>query len=542
LKNTRRDVIEAIIKWAVRPVKDEADKTRVLWLHAPAGMGKSAIASSIASLLDDRNPSDYLSLLHERNRSCLGASFFCAWDEATRSKPDQIFSTIAFQMASFDPSITRCVCRALSDNMDVGRSALTNQFQKLIRDPLCEAASLQKPMIIVIDALDECVDEPNSKYNLLSIITKGFTHLPPFVRLIVTSRPSKEFQAQFVAMGDIVWSYDLGAIQRPVVDADIATYIRMRLEYISRLHWASAVDADWPGEVRRKALVAKAAGLFVWAAIVCNFIADDEIGNPETQLSLILADTTESDAEELYLWEDLDHLYLRVLRRAISVKTPTLRMQRFCEVLGAVVVVANPLSASALESLLDAYPLASSGHSATLTVYDTLRKLQSVLMVPENEGIRIIHPSFSDFLVDPSRCTDERFYINPIPHHAQLAKACLRHMTQSLHRDMCQLGGSPRMNSDVPDLDEQLSQFIPEHLHYACHFWAEHLYKSPIDDSELYGMVQAFIFEHLLHWLEVLSLLRALDSAIATLKIAQSWAKVMSSFPTLSTLLRLSSR
>jgi hypothetical protein len=489
-------------------------------------MGKSAIASSIASLLDDRNPSDYLDILQKRNRPCLGASFFCAWDEATRSKPDQMFSTIAFQMSSFDPSIARGVCKALSENMDVGRSALTNQFQKLIRDPLCEAEGLQQPMIIVIDALDECMDEQNPKHDLLSIITKWFAYLPSFVRLIVTSRPSKRFQAQFMAMGDIVWSYDLGGIDRQIVDNDIALYIKLRLRLIARLHWDSAVDTDWPGQVRRNVLVARAAGLFIWAATACNFVADDEIGDPETQLSLILTDAPGSVFVDFSPWKTLDDLYLHVLCQAVTEKAPITRLQRFREVLGAIVVAADPLSASALDKLLKVHPSTPIAHSES--VYDSLRKLQPVLVVPESEAIHIIHPSFSDFLVDPGRCPDERFYIEPIPHHCQLAKACLRHMSRSLHRDMCHMGRIPLMNADILDLDDRLSRYIPEDLQYACRFWAEHLYKSPIDDSELYEMVRVFMFDHLLHWLEVLSLLCVLDGAVITLRTAQSWVKVIS--------------
>jgi len=40
-------------------------------------------------------------------------------------------------------------------------------------------------------------------------------------------------------------------------------------------------------------------------------------------------------------------------------------------------------------------------------------------------------------------------------------------------------------------------------------------------------MVKAFILEHMLHWLEVLSLLRVMDSGVTALKTAQSWVKVV---------------
>jgi len=89
------------------------------------------------------------------------------------------------------------------------------------------------------------------------------------------------------------------------------------------------------------------------AAITCNFVADDEIGDPETQLSLILADTPGSIFVEPSPWKELDGLYLRVLHQAVTAKTPMTRLQRFCEVLGAIVIVADPLSAPALDKLLN---------------------------------------------------------------------------------------------------------------------------------------------------------------------------------------------
>jgi hypothetical protein len=82
-------------------------------------------------------------------------------------------------------------------------------------------------------------------------------------------------------------------------------------------------------------------------------------------------------------------------------------------VVGAVVLVFNPLSATALSDLL--------GISDVST---TLRSLHSLLIIPTNEldptPIHALHKSFPDFLTDPGRCTDQRFFIDPSIHHREI--------------------------------------------------------------------------------------------------------------------------
>ena len=83
------------------------------------------------------------------------------------------------------------------------------------------------------------------------------------------------------------------------------------------------------------------------------------------------------------------------------------------------------------------------------------------------------------------------------------------------------------MNKDIPDLDKRVAEFIPGDLRYACSFWGEYLQRSVIDEG-LYDLVRKFIFEHLLHWLEVMSLIGMYDPAYASLMSARVSLKVKS--------------
>ena len=91
-----------------------------------------------------------------------------------------------------------------------------------------------------------------------------------------------------------------------------------------------------------------------------------------------------------------------------------------------------------------------------------------------------------------------------------------------LHLNMCGLETSFELNVNVPGLKERIKNNIPAQLAYACTYWAGHLKSIPFaPDSQvsrdLIDELNSFVYNYLLHWLEVLSLLKALDRGIPIL-------------------------
>lgn len=95
---------------------------------------------------------------------------------------------------------------------------------------------------------------------------------------------------------------------------------------------------------------------------------------------------------------------------------------------------------------------------------------------------------------------------------------------QNLRRDICKLGNAPIMNSVIEQ--HHITGGIPADLRYACQFWAEHLQRFHGNRNEPLKLVEEFLFEHLLHWLEVLSLLGVFDRAVTLLGKVLDWIKV----------------
>jgi hypothetical protein len=130
-------------------------------------------------------------------------------------------------------------------------------------------------------------------------------------------------------------------------------------------------------------------------------------------------------------------LYTQVLDHAFpNIAHPL--ADRLKLILGSIVFLRDPLSALSLELLLKL----------------TANTVHSVIIVPENDVqvIRLLHPSFFDFMTDLTRCRNPEFVANPVVQHTLLARACLDSM-MCLRRDIvCEIKNLFVLNSEVVDL------------------------------------------------------------------------------------------
>ena len=153
----------------------------------------------------------------------------------------------------------------------------------------------------------------------------------------------------------------------------------------------------------------------------------------------------------------------------------------------------------------------------------SLVHLQSVIFLAEPEDTpRIYHKSFSDFITDAERCShDPRFHISIGTQHAFIARNCFRVMDEQLHPNICDLK-FPERYLNNHEIQHLLKDRIPPELQYACLYWAIHLSNAEKDDN-LSSLLERFSFAHLLHWLEVLSLMGRLDVGYIALDSAMKF-------------------
>jgi hypothetical protein len=146
------------------------------------------------------------------------------------------------------------------------------------------------------------------------------------------------------------------------------------------------------------------------------------------------------------------------------------------------------------------------------------------------ETVSTFHPSFRDFLVDSRRCSNERFLVNPAKHQHELLHRCLQLLNMNLRYDICGIQKPGRANADVQDLPARLERSVPEAVRYACQFWPVHLVTGGSLSQYVSAVLLEFCTNHLLHWIETLSLLGKLSSAAKHLPWIVAWCQV-SIFP-----------
>ena len=184
-------------------------------------------------------------------------------------------------------------------------------------------------------------------------------------------------------------------------------------------------------------------------------------------------------------------------------------------IIGVVVLAVNPLPPSAIAELVGLDP-------EEVTLFLTL--IQSLFALDEdsNQPVKSFHKSFPDFITDPSRCTDTRFYISPRDLHLELATNCLRMMNEGLEQNLLSLPDYA-LNSEVEDLQARINDRISIALQYACRSWHSHLIKVEGDVSDVVSCLRIFLEDKFLAWLEVVSAVGAVGGAAVGLEKLIHW-------------------
>ena len=484
-------MLDEIERWT-----EDFDKSLVFWLNGLAGTGKSTIAQTTAERVfaDGR----------------LGASFFCSRGVEDRSNIQLIFPTLAFQLAQKYPAFRSSFIPLLQFDPDVVHESLQDQMQKLLVEPL---RSTDISTVIVIDALDECRDEdPESA--ILLVLGRSVRDIPR-VKFFITSRPETHIMTGFCGwvLRESTDVFILHEVKPRTVDNNIRHFLKHKLSELSRRHGGTD---GWPTNEDLDSLCRRAAGFFVYAVATVKFL-DHHLQDPSDQLATIMASpesTTYEGKTELKVHTSLDTLYTSVFQKSFR-KNEAEGDAVVRSILSATILVANPLSLSAIATLL--------GFRRN-QVQRLLELIQSLLILPEdpNNPVQPFHKSFPDFITDPTRCRDLRFHISP-DYHIELVLHCLQLMGKSLKKNMCSIPDH-FLNSEVEDLPKRIEDSgIRGALEYACRSWYKHLIMAEHRVTDVLSALCDFLEGKFIFWLEVLSVLGAMGDAARALIAITKW-------------------
>ena len=486
----------------------------VYWLNGLAGTGKSTIAQTIAERIfaDGR----------------LGASFFCSRDFKDRRNLRYIFPTLAFQLAHKYPEFRSILIPLLQSNPDIVYDSLYNQMETLIVEPLSSSGI---STVIIIDALDECVDEdPQSA--ILSVMGRLVEGIPN-VKFFITGRPEPRIRSGFRLglLRPLTDIFVLHGVETSVINTDIRLFLEHGLCELAK---RKGIQRDgWPTDAHLDLLCERAAGLFVYAVATLKFL--DHAFTPPNERLNIIASAPGSTAHEGKARvrprmtldsldgfapsadgsiETLDSLYTSSFQSAFNgMDADDDEKVRF--VISTVVLAVNPLPPSAIATLVDL---------GKQEVMNLLQLIQSLLKLSEDPDSPVLpfHKSFPDFITDPLRCPNTRFHISPRTGHLKLALNCLKLMNNSLEQNLLSLPNYA-LNLEVEDLKTRVKDQISIALQYACKSWYSHLIEARGDITAIIPTLRSFLQEGFLAWLEVLSVIGAARDAIIALEKLVPW-------------------
>jgi hypothetical protein len=179
-----------------------------------------------------------------------------------------------------------------------------------------------------------------------------------------------------------------------------------------------------------------------------------------------------------------------------------------------------------------------------ITLKNLLATLSSVLVVPadtsDRDAIRPFHQSFIDFVLLHSNDVHHKLAIDPAVADAHVAGYCFGLLNKRLRYNICGIEDPSIFNDEISDFNILVSHHISLALRYASLFWPvhwiSHMNKSRTVSATNVSQTEAMITlpsglhdfcdSHLLHWIEVLSLLGHLDASalvmnrlLATIKV-----------------------
>jgi len=348
--------------------RTQARHSRVLWISAAPGVGKSVFAANLA---------------HWLGKGTVIATEFCQWNSLDHRDVNQIVRNLAFQIACRLPDYRKLLL-TLPEIEAIRSKDSDSAFKYLLVDQLnlCVSGGRER-YLILIDALDEAgTTDANPLAELLARNADG---LPDWIGLIVTSRPESGIETPFQMLS--ISTLDAGAGQNL---EDIRRYIVSRLVRLL----TSRLNADHL--VAR--VVELSGGIFLYAQQFCEAAVAGHIS---------------LDSPEQFP-KGLSGIFFNYMNRSFPNQEDYRLNVR--QLLRLILAAFEPLPTTML---------ATACEMNREETEDRLRQLGSLFPIIRSSAedtVRPFHRSIADWLADPSR--SGRFFVDTAAGHRALADYC----------------------------------------------------------------------------------------------------------------------
>ncbi|KAF8344204.1 uncharacterized protein EI90DRAFT_3114957 [Cantharellus anzutake] len=488
LEGTRVDLTERIMNWCRNTGDNE---NRLMLLTSVAGAGKTSIVHTIA----DRCNREAILLL----------CFFFRVGEQPR--PDCLFSGIARALASRDADYRTFIISALRKDPTLSTAPFTMQFEELVVSPLHILRRPSHPMVVIIDALDECDEEAYQP--LAKILCEEVPKLPASIKFFVTSRHvdlvnrslSRHFPIDHLTI-DLLDDTNMH---------DCAAYIRFQLQELKNWHPNLAHKLQNEDSAVQE-ILDRAGGLFIWISTIFRYMKKPR-KDPMRTLSNLL--DTGTERSKVPTEKMMDDLYTRILKKFDWEDEDF--AHDYPIVMGAIFVARQPLSVTAWDAILSP--------SLNSSVQYALAELAPLLSGVEDSHIpvRILHQSFRDFIVNRINPQTISSHCTPVAVGVENARVALR-CTKILNEGLCSVKGLGQIEN-LTEKDEMPCippKELSEHFRYACRHIVHHLSEVREPSEELSGSIGMFLSQEATRWVEVCVRMECYVSIL----LLPEWAKL----------------
>jgi hypothetical protein len=499
IEGTRDKVLQEAYDWILSTEEYQAfnewsDKqaARVLWVHGPAGTGKTMLMIGMIRELSEAPASTAPAMSY----------FFCQSDDDNINNPTAVLRSLIWLLLIQQPHLFSHILQDYkSSGAERFRDAnafwsLSRMFKDMLRDPQLG------PAYLMVDALDECSKKASdeAKVEDLKKLISESLNLTDKVKWLITSRPE-------VRLDKDLKDHALGTLAQIDVQGRggaVQAYINHKL---STFRGTEGYDDERIKDMSRE-INKRANNIFLWVALVFRQLATED---PWNAMNVICSKPS-----------DLVALYDNLMSNIEEERESTVQ---FCKnVLVATCLARRPLS---LDELGVCAGLARGVPAAVIA-----GKCGSFLAIRE-DAVYLIHQSAREYLEANYKTRLQQG--GPAQGHAEISQRSIHQMSAKLAANMYSLQPDTLSKDIKPPRPDPLAS-----IRYSCEYWAEHLCavdSQSLQDGNLLsdnGEVFAFLQNHLLHWLESLSLAHNFSTGVRSIKKLLSAVQVRRTSPTIT--------
>ena len=426
-------------------------KSRVFWLCARPGMGKSVAMAHLCKKFEEN----------------VAAMHFCQHDRKKTGLVKNILFSLAYQLAAKLPWYRE----QLENVVDYvkGENRIDEIWSVLFADPL-EASSEKvqnkgKKFVLMIDALDEA--DLRGTESILCVLSEKLGDLPDWIAVAVSSRPEVKILDEMPAHYEPVW-----------IELDEKNNDDIRRFFTDTL----SGERELSGLKLKKAvnlLLEKAKGMFLFAKFALRSLPE-AIGDMSIQ---------EIDSLIKNLPDGIEGYYKQSFKRICDEKSfQGSSLERLLQVIVAA------------QRQLSLWELARIVKEDCNTTYETLAPIGGLLLgvlrrdIPEQSTVQLCHKSLADWLVDARTRTGKPlnpFYVEARKGHTLLAETCW-HRVLSPCLEKLPIRGPPGQLVPMQELCERLFGTVSDRkakfglLRYAVRHCGAHAEKAKLFGGVFY--------------------------------------------------------